>query len=83
MPLFDFVCLDCGKTSEVLVTGQEDDVVCPACGGAQLKKLLSAHSSLSGSARSALPGPGDTTCCGSSPGGAGCAGPGSCCGHGQ
>jgi hypothetical protein len=45
-----------------------------------MKKLMSAHSSLSGSAAHAMPGPGDTVCCGSSPGHAGCAGPGSCCG---
>jgi hypothetical protein len=42
---------------------------------------LSAHSSFSGASRHALPGPGDTACCGSTPGHAGCAGPGSCCGH--
>jgi hypothetical protein len=41
---------------------------------------MAAHSSLSGTPSGAMPGPGDTACCGSSPGHAGCAGPGSCCG---
>ena len=80
MPLFDYLCLDCGKTSEVLVTESEQAVSCTTCGSGSLKKLLSAHSSMSGSTRQGMPGPGDTACCGSSPSSAGCAGPGSCCG---
>ncbi|MFH1155081.1 MAG: zinc ribbon domain-containing protein [Pseudomonadota bacterium] len=82
MPIFDYLCLDCGKTSEILVAGSQVDVRCSSCGSANLKKLLSAHSSLSGSQGHAIPGPGDTACCGSSPGHGGCAGPGSCCGRG-
>ncbi|RZB31834.1 MAG: hypothetical protein SRB1_01453 [Desulfobacteraceae bacterium Eth-SRB1] len=81
MPLFDFLCLDCGKQSEILVTGSSDKPRCLACGSRNLDKLLSAHSSLSGPSHNSMPGPGDTTCCGSSPSEAGCAGPGSCCGH--
>jgi hypothetical protein len=47
-----------------------------------MTKLLSAHSSMSGPVKNRMPGPGDTACCGSSPGKAqGCAGPGSCCGR--
>ncbi len=80
MPLFDFLCLDCGKTVELLVAGSSDKPECPACNGSNLKKLLSAHSSLSGSAGQNMPGPGDTACCGASPTQAACAGPGSCCG---
>lgn len=80
MPIFDYLCLDCRKTSEVITTGRADRVACPVCGSQNLEKLLSAHSSYSGSAKSRMPGPGDSTCCGSSPAGAGCAGPGSCCG---
>jgi hypothetical protein len=45
-----------------------------------LSKLLSAHSSLSGPNRHKVAGPGDTACCGSTPGIASSAGPGSCCG---
>lgn len=80
MPLFDFLCLDCGNVSEILVASSEDDLKCRACGSGRVKKMLSAVSPLSGVKKSTLPGAGDTACCGSSPGHAGCAGPGSCCG---
>ncbi|MDY6988426.1 MAG: zinc ribbon domain-containing protein [Thermodesulfobacteriota bacterium] len=80
MPLFDYQCLDCGKRSEVLIAGSDEDPQCQACGSTNLKRLLSAHSSMSGPSKNRVPGPGDTTCCGSTPGQGGCAGPGSCCG---
>ncbi|MCD4805580.1 MAG: zinc ribbon domain-containing protein [Desulfobacterales bacterium] len=80
MPLFDFFCLDCGKSSELLITGSEDQPKCNSCGSSNLKKLLAAHSSISGSSHHSVPGHGDTSCCGSTPSEAGCAGPGSCCG---
>jgi putative FmdB family regulatory protein len=80
MPLFDYLCLGCGESSEVLVTGSEEKPQCPSCGSHNLKKLLSAHSSLSGPNKKSLPGSGDTACCGTTPTEAGCAGPGSCCG---
>jgi putative FmdB family regulatory protein len=81
MPLYDFLCLDCGQVTETLLTGSGDVPACQGCGSGNLKRLLSSPSSLSGSSRHGLPGPGDTACCGSSPGQAsGCAGPGSCCG---
>jgi putative FmdB family regulatory protein len=80
MPLYEYLCLDCGKVSEVLILRSDDEPQCQACSSANLKKLLSAHSSYSGSSGGRLPGPGDSTCCGTSPSEAGCAGPGSCCG---
>ncbi len=82
MPLFDYLCSDCGKQSEILITGSNDKPHCSKCGSANIEKLLSAHSSMSGPAKNKMPGPGDTACCGSTPGHAGCAGPGSCCGRG-
>ncbi len=82
MPLFDFLCQDCGKTVEVLVAGYADHPTCSACGSSKLKKLLSAPSSMSGAVKQQMPGPGDTACCGTSPAQASCAGPGSCCGKG-
>ncbi len=81
MPIFDYLCLDCGKSSEILVTASYDQQQCLLCGSANLKKMISAHSSLSGTPTSQFPGPGDTACCGSSPTNADCAGPGSCCGE--
>lgn len=81
MPIFEYQCMDCNEISEILLTGTGDLARCKACGSGNLKKLLSAPSAMSGSLKLAFPGPGDTTCCGSTPGSAaGCAGPGSCCG---
>lgn len=80
MPIYDYLCLECGKNSEIIVTDFSEQPTCSACGSDNLKKLLSPHSSMSGPAKNRMPGPGDTSCCGSSPGEAGCAGPGSCCG---
>ncbi|MCG6972276.1 MAG: zinc ribbon domain-containing protein [Desulfobacterales bacterium] len=80
MPIYDYLCLDCGKTSEILMVGSDDSPQCHSCKSQRLKKLLSAHSSMSGLFKNSMPGLGDTPCCGSSPGEAGCAGPGSCCG---
>jgi putative FmdB family regulatory protein len=80
MPIFEYLCLDCGKISEILVVGSDDSLRCNSCNSLHLKKLISAHSSMSGPHKNNLPGLGDTACCGSSPVEAGCAGPGSCCG---
>ncbi len=81
MPLYEYLCADCGRLSEILVMG-ERQVICPACGSQKLSRQLSATSSLTGRTAQAMPGPGDTACCGSSPAEASCAGPGSCCGRG-
>lgn len=80
MPIYDYLCKDCGNVSEILMTGSQEKPECPECGSRSLKKLLSASSSLSGAPTRHMPGPGDTACCGTSPAHAGCAGPGSCCG---
>ena len=80
MPIHDYLCRDCRQFSEILVFGKDDPPKCSFCGGSDMEKLLSAHSSASGPSRNSVPGLGDTTCCGSSPPEAGCAGPGSCCG---
>jgi len=79
MPIFEYLCLDCGNTSEILIFGSDDSPRCNSCNSDHLKKLLSAHSSVSGPFKNSMPGLGDTACCGSSPSDAGCAGPGSCC----
>ena len=79
MPIYEFECLDCGRVGEVLILGGEEPR-CEGCGSPKLKKLMSATSPLTGSARMELPGPGDTACCGVSPAEAICEGPGSCCG---
>ncbi len=84
MPIYEYLCQDCGETDEILVSKSADNVQCTRCGSVNIKKLFSAHSSMSGRARNNFPGVGDTACCGSSPASAHassrCAGPGSCCG---
>jgi len=81
MPIYDIRCLECGHQGEVLVFSEDAELVCPACNSNHTEKLLSAPSSLTGKTGQSLPGPNDHTCCGNSPGQAGCAGPGSCCGR--
>ena len=80
MPLFDYLCLDCGKSNELIVIKSSDEIQCDSCGSRNLDKLVSAPSSLSGAAKNRMPSLEDTSCCGSAPNEAGCAGPGSCCG---
>ena len=80
MPIFDIHCAACGHQGEILHMGQGPLPPCPACGENGLEKRLSAPSAITGRTSQGLPGPGDTGCCGSTPGHAGCAGPGTCCG---
>lgn len=80
MPIYDIVCDDCGFEGETIQLVGSRPLSCPQCGSSEVSKRISATSSLTGRETQAMPGPGDTACCGSSPGHAGCAGPGSCCG---
>jgi putative FmdB family regulatory protein len=80
MPIYEICCRDCGRTGEVLVIDSHKAPACPGCGSKNTEKLMSATSTLTGKEGTNYPGAGDTTCCGNSPAGAGCAGPGSCCG---
>jgi putative FmdB family regulatory protein len=81
MPIFEIACNQCRYNGEVIVLSSKDPLTCPSCGSADTQKLMSATSSLTGKAGQVLPGPGDTACCGQSPGHSACAGPGSCCGR--
>lgn len=80
MPMYDIHCEHCGKSGEILVAHANAPLICPSCGSTDTRRLLSATSSLTGKSTRSVPGAGDTTCCGSAPDVAGCAGPGSCCG---
>ena len=40
MPLYEYACQECGKESELLVSGSTQPV-CPKCGSAKIDKLLS------------------------------------------
>lgn len=46
MPLFDYLCSDCGKRCELLVTTTGEKPQCTACGSTKLEKLLSVPSSI-------------------------------------
>ena len=80
MPIYEFECVECGHTTEILMASTETDlVVCGSCGSRNLKKLVSAHaavSSTSGFQESAA-----DRCSGSEGPPTTCAGPGSCCGR--
>jgi len=80
MPIYDIVCRECGFTGEIITLGPDEGLRCPACGERDAERQLSPTSSLTGKTALHMPGATDTGCCGSSPGAAGCAGPGSCCG---
>jgi len=51
MPVFDYRCSDCGITYDVYHKVKEipEDVVCPDCGSANYRKLISAASVTIGS----------------------------------
>lgn len=61
MPIYDYKCLDCGKTIEIFQrTLQEKSVHCPHCGSNQTEKLLTAP----GIVRMADSSTKGATCCG-------------------
>ena len=80
MPIYEIQCQDCQYTGEVLVIGQSEAAVCPSCGSSRTEKRISATSSLTGKSGPTWPSHAGS-CCGANPPAAGCAGPGSCCGH--
>ena len=47
MPLYEFVCADCGEPFEELVlsSAQMTELTCPACGSPQVKKKISTFAS--------------------------------------
>jgi putative FmdB family regulatory protein len=73
MPVFDYKCRECDKTYDVYHKGPEiiEDVVCPACGSAKFKKLISIPAILIGSDTSS-PGDFSANSCGSGCCGDGC-----------
>ena len=60
MPLFDYVCADCGATSEMLVRSAETKVRCPECGGGRMKRQPAAFA-VGSTAKTPLD---SRTCCG-------------------
>ena len=59
MPIYDFKCLGCGKTSEIFIRGSDQTPRCPDCGSSNLERLISSSYVVKMDSQS--PG---TTCCG-------------------
>jgi putative FmdB family regulatory protein len=58
MPIYEYICDDCGTKFEKLVRRNQDAVACPSCGESHLKTALStfaAHSSNGKSEASPFP----------------------------
>ena len=54
MPIYEYLCNDCGTRFEELVRGDEKPA-CSGCGGGRLTKLLSVPAAHTGRGRSELP----------------------------
>jgi putative FmdB family regulatory protein len=60
MPIYEYRCLECGRTSEIFLRSlNSQNVQCPVCGSYKLDRLLSVSYTLKINA--STPG---TTCCG-------------------
>lgn len=68
MPLFEYVCNDCKKKFEELVSGSETKPECPSCWSANTKKLLSVFAAQVSAGKSEAPS------CGRGDFGGGCCG---------
>lgn len=55
MPIFEYVCDDCSRRFEELISSDKTDVPCPECGSSNTKKLLSVFAASAGSVSTALP----------------------------
>lgn len=44
MPIYEYVCCECGNEFEELVFSQEETPVCPKCASDRVEKLMSACS---------------------------------------
>ncbi len=80
MPIYEFECLDCGHTTEILMASTDTDlVICGSCGSRNLKKLLSVHAPI-GSTKGFPESAADSYCGAEGPATT-CEGLGSCCGR--
>ncbi|MDP2915756.1 MAG: zinc ribbon domain-containing protein [Candidatus Aminicenantes bacterium] len=67
MPLYEFTCQACGRRFEALVRiSRENEVCCAACGGRDVRKLVSAFGIGGGASRLKSSGSGCATCSSSS-----------------
>lgn len=75
MPIYEYRCAKCGEVSEFLILGKQGHLNCQKCGGEELIKLVSAHTTVGSPSRDSG-GSSSGACCGS-PGS--CGMPGGCC----
>ncbi|MCK5244168.1 MAG: FmdB family zinc ribbon protein [Desulfobacteria bacterium] len=61
MPIYEFHCMKCNKDFELLVMSK-DEVMCPACNGRDVKRLLSGFSSKSDGQFTSSQGSSCSTC---------------------
>jgi putative FmdB family regulatory protein len=67
MPIYEYVCDDCGKRYEQIVLSQSQKVACPSCSSKRHTlqlSVFSAHSGSSGNGASASPVQGGSCACG-------------------
>jgi len=60
MPIYEYLCSNCGERVEVLVRSSNDIPCCPCCGSPLQEKLLSVPYVMSGRTNR----PAGRTCCG-------------------
>jgi len=67
MPIFEYLCKDCGRPFEKIVPRYDSDVECVHCSSAKVEKQLSVFA-VAGSSREASSEPGCGRCGASQPG---------------
>ena len=68
MPLFEYVCVDCGTEFEKIVPTSKTKVECAKCASAKVEKKLSVFAIAGPSSEPAFDGPGCGTCGADQPG---------------
>ncbi len=60
MPIYEYECRTCGGDFEKLLLSaeREEEVICPCCGGKDVRRRISRAGTLSGSGRSLCGGSG-------------------------
>jgi putative FmdB family regulatory protein len=67
VPIFDYLCNDCGKQSEMFVPDLKVEPLCMLCGSKNLRKTMRKISSFSKESIKSFPISCDTSCCDSRP----------------
>lgn len=49
MPIYEYVCRECGEEFELLVINKSEEIKCPKCGSPKLEQQVSGFASVSSS----------------------------------